>query len=54
MDPKNRMDLRRTDDKIKSTQQEAVKELSRTIKYVYEDSKEAAPASQIARNSRVF
>ena len=44
MDPKNPDGPKWTDDKIKSAQQEAVKELSRTIKYVYEDGKEAAPS----------
>ena len=44
MDPSNPDGPKWTDDKIKSAQQEAVKELSRTIKYVYEDGKEAAPS----------
>ena len=44
MDPNNPDGPKWTDDKIKSAQQEAVKELSRTIKYVYEDGKEAAPS----------
>ena len=44
MDPKNPDGPKWTDDKIKSAQQEAVKELSRTITYVYEDGKEAAPS----------
>ena len=44
MDPKNPDGPKWTDDKIKSAQQEAVKELSRTITYVYENGKEAAPS----------